>query len=325
MPNHRGHANHSEVNKELQDFEKLVASGCSLYLRHFLCAYYAPLCRVYLPLDHGTVPPCRELCTHVREKCEPLMVANGGVEWPGHLGCDSFPVKKDVPWCFGPDNIAQLNEESETVTSTYQILATTTASTLSITSKPISLVPSPSPSSSPPHHEQYECMYIPSDSICASLNYTRGIYPNYMGHKTAGEAEKSLQTTFDVFLFYCSPHIVPLLCYYYHPQCADDEGVVTTPTPVAPPCQEMCSDVKTKCHSKYNDKWPKHLDCTKLPLLNDSDTLCKMADELNTTSTISTATPTVEGVGGASTIITMGTPITISIALIVTMVTIGST
>ena len=321
MPNHRGHANHSEVNEELQDFEELVESGCSLYLRHFLCAYYAPLCRVYLPLDHGTVPPCRGLCTHVRERCEPVMAANGGVEWPDHLDCGSFPVKKDVPWCFGPDNIAQLNEESVIVTSTEQILATVIASTVSITTaKPTktphqSLVPSPS---SPPHHEQYECMYMPSDSICTSLNYTRAIYPNYMGHKTAGEAEKSLQTTFDIVLFYCSPHIVPLLCYYYHPQCADEEA---TPTPVPPPCQEMCSDVETKCHSKYNDKWPKDLDCTKLPSLNDSNTVCKMANELNTTSTISTATPTVVGVGGASTIITMGTPITILIALAIAMVT----
>lgn len=125
-PNHRGHQTQEEANSELTDFVPLLESQCSPYLLHFLCAYYAPLCETFLPPDY-TVPPCRELCIHVYHQCQPLLISEGA-EWPTHLHCNLFPSKKEMNWCFGPDDLSILNPlQSDTLLSTSWMMSQATA------------------------------------------------------------------------------------------------------------------------------------------------------------------------------------------------------
>lgn len=120
FPNPRGHQSQVEANEELMDWQILVDGGCSLYLRHFLCAYYAPFCATVLPLDLQ-VRPCRELCDHVRNGCEPLMNKHG-TPWPAHLDCQYFPEKITEPWCFGPDDPSQLADDQFVTVESYEPL-----------------------------------------------------------------------------------------------------------------------------------------------------------------------------------------------------------
>ena len=120
FPNLRGHQSQEDANQELSDWQILIDVGCSLYLRHFLCAYYVPFCASVLPPEME-VRPCRELCSHVRNACEPIMNANDA-SWPGHLNCHQFPEKTEEPWCFGPDDPSQLTENQTVVVTTYEPL-----------------------------------------------------------------------------------------------------------------------------------------------------------------------------------------------------------
>lgn len=149
-PNPRGHETQEEANSELDDFQPLLDSQCSPYLRHFLCAYYVPLCETFLPPDY-TVLPCRELCIHVYLACQPLL-ASKGRQWPSHLHCDLFPSKQNINWCFGPDNPFDLLEQSISYVSANITVPTSLSSTdnIDITS---SLTPSPTVKvSTPPQY-----------------------------------------------------------------------------------------------------------------------------------------------------------------------------
>ena len=123
FPNARGHRTQIEANEELTSFKLLIDIGCSPFLRHFLCAFYIPFCKNILPPDMN-VPPCRRLCEHVREKCEWVM-RHYGAEWPTYLSCEQFPVKEDVPWCFGPDDPTQLTGISFVHNATASLQRTT--------------------------------------------------------------------------------------------------------------------------------------------------------------------------------------------------------
>ena len=110
FPNHKGHKSQQQASAELDAFQPLISSGCSVYLRHFLCAYYVPFCKDILPQEME-VPPCKELCLHVRTHCESVL-NDYGYEWPIHLYCNYFPTKSETPWCFGPDDPSQLENDT---------------------------------------------------------------------------------------------------------------------------------------------------------------------------------------------------------------------
>ena len=283
MPNPKGHQNQTEVNEELEDFEQLVSSGCSLYLRHFLCAYYAPFCRAYLPIDLAILP-CKELCLHVKKRCESLIISSSNYTWPEHLQCDLFPSKSQAPWCFGPDSSLQIQEDS-TIFTTDHLMSTMsiTPSSTSTNTNIETATTSPSPS----------CAAWPSDSICSSLDYSQATHHNRIGHSTKEETEYNLQTTFDIFVssYECSPHLVMLLCYYYHPQCNSSTGTLLYP------CRELCMLVTEKCQSAVQ-KWPDNFNCTQLPSKNSSNAVCIMVDDNVTSHPV----PSVVGVekGGAT-------------------------
>nr|XP_015200215.1 PREDICTED: frizzled-3 isoform X4 [Lepisosteus oculatus] len=64
----------------------MVNLQCSLDLRPFLCALYAPVCTEY-----GRVSlPCRRLCQRAHRDCTKLMEMFG-VSWPEEMECSRFP------------------------------------------------------------------------------------------------------------------------------------------------------------------------------------------------------------------------------------------
>ena len=98
FPNFRGHTTQVEANVELEQFRQLIEVGCSGAIVHLLCAIYAPFCTDDHPLR--VLRPCRRLCQHVREDCEPIFNQRaGGLPWPDHLNCDIY---EDSDLCFGP-------------------------------------------------------------------------------------------------------------------------------------------------------------------------------------------------------------------------------
>ncbi|MBN3317496.1 FZD3 protein, partial [Atractosteus spatula] len=67
-------------------FHPMVNLQCSLDLRPFLCALYAPVCTEY-----GRVSlPCRRLCQRAHRDCTKLMEMFG-VSWPEEMECSRFP------------------------------------------------------------------------------------------------------------------------------------------------------------------------------------------------------------------------------------------
>ena len=105
FPNYRDQFSQTSASSELENFRALAQSVCSNAVVHFLCSVYAPFCDPSKP--DIRVPPCRELCEHVRLGCEPPVV-QFGLSWPPHLECSQYPSRTDNDLVFCPDNIAEL-------------------------------------------------------------------------------------------------------------------------------------------------------------------------------------------------------------------------
>ena len=280
-PNPRGHPTQEEASLELEDFQPLLLTNCSLYLRHFLCAYYAPLCQPFL-LPGTLVPPCRELCVHVYTLCQPLMAAQG-VAWPEHLNCSMFPTKGDTPWCFGPDNTSVLADATPVAMESplpllSQAVSTPTSKTVTpsttggskLTSSPAAtsqatytkappLMSSPSPTGTHPLSPP-TCQPIMATSVCRNMPYINASLPNLKGHNNQEDAENELQQFVLFSDLQCSDMVLPFLCAYYMPEC--DLGHTLQP------CKELCSQVQEDCTATpktYRVHWPKHLNCDMLP------------------------------------------------------------
>lgn len=98
FPNFRSHTSQTEANQELEQFRRLIQVNCSGAIVIFLCALYAPFCTEEHPLR--VLRPCKRLCQHVRDGCEPVFNRwAGGLPWPDHLNCENY-VDDDL--CFGP-------------------------------------------------------------------------------------------------------------------------------------------------------------------------------------------------------------------------------
>ena len=114
-PNLRGHTSQREANVELEQFRQLIAVNCSGAIVHFLCSIYTPFCTEFHPLR--VLRPCKSLCQHVRNGCEPVFNDRaGGLPWPDHLNCDNYD---DSDLCFGPgmDDLEGLTIPPELVTA----------------------------------------------------------------------------------------------------------------------------------------------------------------------------------------------------------------
>ena len=133
LPNARDHTTQSEASMEMGDFSPLLSTGCSNALSLFLCFYYLPTCTtIQLPGSSAPEPisfkPCRNLCEHVRARCEAdltalLSQAGQPSNWPAHFECtlDDFG---DPPQCLGPSDPSSLEND---FTTTGEPIGPTTA------------------------------------------------------------------------------------------------------------------------------------------------------------------------------------------------------
>nr|XP_015200202.1 PREDICTED: frizzled-3 isoform X2 [Lepisosteus oculatus] len=86
MPNLLNHYDQQTAALAMEPFHPMVNLQCSLDLRPFLCALYAPVCTEY-----GRVSlPCRRLCQRAHRDCTKLMEMFG-VSWPEEMECSRFP------------------------------------------------------------------------------------------------------------------------------------------------------------------------------------------------------------------------------------------
>ncbi|XP_006820151.1 frizzled-2 [Saccoglossus kowalevskii] len=96
MPNLLNHQKQEEAGLEVHQFFPLVKVECSVDLKFFLCAMYAPVCTVL----ETPLPPCRSLCQSARTGCESLM-NRFGFQWPERLDCSIFPQQEPGVLCVG--------------------------------------------------------------------------------------------------------------------------------------------------------------------------------------------------------------------------------
>nr|CAB3266011.1 sFRP2 secreted frizzled-related protein precursor [Phallusia mammillata] len=99
FPNLLGHETMQEVLQQASDWPPLVAARCHPETRKFLCTLFAPVC---MKDYQKAIPPCRSLCTAVRDSCNEKM-RNFGYSWPPMLNCSSFPVNDGSKLCI-PEN-----------------------------------------------------------------------------------------------------------------------------------------------------------------------------------------------------------------------------
>ncbi|NWT02637.1 SFRP4 protein, partial [Mionectes macconnelli] len=101
MPNHLHHSTQENAVLAIEQYEELVATGCSPVLPFFLCAMYAPICTLEFLYD--PIKPCRSVCQRARDGCEPIM-RRYNHSWPESLACDDLPVY-DRGVCISPEAI----------------------------------------------------------------------------------------------------------------------------------------------------------------------------------------------------------------------------
>ncbi|ELU17320.1 hypothetical protein CAPTEDRAFT_167676 [Capitella teleta] len=93
LPNLLEHDSLREVTQQASSWVALTNVNCHPDTQLFLCSLFSPVC-----LDRP-IPPCRNLCTAVRDACLGKMLSYG-FPWPEMLRCDKFPLENDL--CIGP-------------------------------------------------------------------------------------------------------------------------------------------------------------------------------------------------------------------------------
>ncbi|KAG7226060.1 hypothetical protein INR49_018670 [Caranx melampygus] len=106
MPNFMDHDDQREAAIKLNEFSPLVAYGCDVHLRFFLCSLYAPMCTDKVSTS---IPACRPMCEQARERCAPIM-KKFSYTWPDSLDCSKLPIRND------PNALCMEAPENETRT-----------------------------------------------------------------------------------------------------------------------------------------------------------------------------------------------------------------
>ena len=112
LPNARGYTNQTDAFNELSDFFPLLDTNCSNVFPSFLCFYYFPTC---ITQDNGPISfkTCRNLCEHVRSRCESEFTLLLSLSWPSHLDCSLDSFSAEIP-CLGPDDPSSLEDDEST-------------------------------------------------------------------------------------------------------------------------------------------------------------------------------------------------------------------
>nr|XP_060639399.1 secreted frizzled-related protein 4 [Anolis sagrei ordinatus] len=101
MPNHLHHSTQANAVLAIEQYQELVAQGCSPVLGFFLCAMFAPLCAP--EFLHEPIKPCRSLCERARDGCQPLL-RRYNHSWPPALACEELPLYERAV-CIAPEAI----------------------------------------------------------------------------------------------------------------------------------------------------------------------------------------------------------------------------
>ena len=120
------------------------------------------------------------------------------------------------------------------------------------------------------------CERISAIPMCMDLRYNTTLMPNLVGQTSQKDAALQIDEFLPLVQIGCSPLLKFFLCSVYAPMCTEqvDEALVI------PACRSMCLEVKSKCEPilvRFEFKWPKLLDCNKLPEKSDRSNLCMEA------------------------------------------------
>ncbi|XP_038053921.1 hemicentin-1-like isoform X1 [Patiria miniata] len=91
LPNVFGHTNQKLARQAVETYRSLIESGCSPYIRVFLCASLFPECPRRKRDDPR--PPCQSLCEKARRDCESTLNSHG-FPWPEELTCENLPESR---------------------------------------------------------------------------------------------------------------------------------------------------------------------------------------------------------------------------------------
>ena len=251
FPNFRGHTSQAEANQELEQFRQLIEVNCSGAIVIFLCSIYAPFCTDNHPLR--VLRPCRRLCQHVCDGCEPIFNERaGGLPWPDHLNCDNY---EDNDQCFGP---SPLDLEEVTIPPNLLRPTTPTIPPGLTTNTPIT---TSTPSLTQPTTVPEECEPITDMPICIDMPWNYTAFPNFHGHFSQTEANQELEQFRQLIEIKCSGATATFLCSIYAPFCLE-----TRPLSKICPCKRLCQHVRDGCEAIFNRltgglPWPDHLNC----------------------------------------------------------------
>lgn len=94
------------IANEVNNYNELVATGCSPHLAFFICGVYLPYCVDNQGID-GFRVPCREVCQEVFNSCHKQIVKTFNFQWPSKFQCHRYPPKE------GAENRLKCLEPSE--------------------------------------------------------------------------------------------------------------------------------------------------------------------------------------------------------------------
>lgn len=115
--------------------------------------------------------------------------------------------------------------------------------------------------------------------MCQGIGYNMTRMPNFMKYESQAEASVKLNEFAPLVEYGCDMHLRFFLCSLYVPMCTDKVSSTI------PACRPMCEQARQRCSpimEKFSFSWPDSLDCSKLPIKNDPNSLCIEAPENDT-------------------------------------------
>ena len=116
MPNFLGHTGQKEAAEAIEEYLPLIKSGCSRFLRFFLCSKYAPVCSMQNDGSSIVVPPCKTLCLEVKSDCSSVLKSMN-LSWPSSLACWNLPWSNTANhFCVNPPKSTKFNHKLDSLT-----------------------------------------------------------------------------------------------------------------------------------------------------------------------------------------------------------------
>ena len=112
-----------------------------------------------------------------------------------------------------------------------------------------------------PNYEGNQCVPIdPNSPLCYKF-YNKTTFPNFVQHRSPGEASYELVQYKPLIQVECSKYLEFFLCTIYMPICNDEYGKI-------PPCRALCEAARDGCKTlmeQFGFTWPQNLKCERYP------------------------------------------------------------